>query len=146
MSRTITLENGQKITISEESYKELSEATKVIKVPDNIKLIQEGYKRGHSIVFGKNQALSYVEKQNTWCVMTFDAYRPSECELVRVKPKDRVPGRVYYVSHRETPVNLEDIDEYKLYLGDEKSVYAWGGGVRTGDVCSGANWWEVRTL
>lgn len=146
MSRTITLENGQKITISEESYKELSEATKVIKVPDNIKLAGFGDNR-FIIGFGDNQWLTYNSYYGTWEVNIGGYSYDNTRHLVRVKPEDRVPGRVYYVSYSDKPRRLDDVCYYQLYLGDNKCAFIEDHtDVLVDSYGDYMSWWEVRTL
>ena len=142
MTRTITLENGKKITISKESYDELARATQEIRVPGNIKLAP--FSDGTvAIGFGNNQWLKYEPYHNTWVVST-TGYGPGPCKLVKVNKEDRVRGRVYVRDWTDDIQNLEDLEKYMLYLGDNKVVQVYGGDIIQ-DVHDGGNWWEVRT-
>lgn len=135
--KTITLEDGQKVKLSDESYEELSRATKKILVPENIKIEWE-YKKGDGlgIVFNNNkQTLFYGEdiyKVNKSWKIDF-----IQCELMPIKKEDLKVGHTYFRTDSKTH-NFGDLELYCKYLGNSNYVYC----TSRNDVLVAENSWE----
>lgn len=83
--REITLENGSRVKISEESYRELSKATQIIRVPENIKI-----ERRESD-FTSYVGIQFGEEQCLYMVKGYDCYRVNTRIMENVKPHQLIP-------------------------------------------------------
>jgi len=124
----VTLENGKKIKISEESYEEL--LAKAIKeeneilVPDNI-TFERDYGDGDElgIVFNnEKQVLIYSVASEVWQVWISSPGDFVKCKLVPVDKKDLRVGYTYFRTNGEHP-DFSELSCYCKYLGDGSYAY-----------------------
>lgn len=124
--RTITLENGEKVKISEESYLALAKATQEILVPEEIKICENEFSEdGLAIAFesGMKQKELVVSEKDGWEVFCYENCRGKRvpCKLVPVKPEDRKAGYTYFRHDIQlTKELLQILDLYCKYLGNGK--------------------------
>ena len=126
MMRSITLEDGRKVTILEDSYKALADALqrKEHDVPENIRIEKNcGDGDGLGIVFpNEKQVLSYNDDYGHSVKSTHrDDWVP--CKLVPVDEKDLKVGHTYFRTDKEDSSGADEIEGYCKYLGDGKYAY-----------------------
>lgn len=125
MTKTITLENGTEVKISEESYNELVKAAKeeVELVPDNIK-IERNAGSGDSLGIGYNdnkQVLYYFAG-----IYEVDGAIDSDfikCKLVKIDPSERKVGHTYFMTSCNDLRHKDKLYLYCKYLGNNKYVH-----------------------
>ena len=129
----VTLENGKKIKISEESYEALAKASKEedneILVPDNIKIGlvdttgKHWFGDGLGIIFNdEKQILLYDVEDRVWKVWEVSDEEFVECKLIPVKKEELEKGYTYFRADSEHP-DFSDMRGYCKYLGDESYVF-----------------------
>ena len=130
----VTLENGKKIKISEESYEEL--LAKAIKeeneilVPDNIKIGKCYGGDDLGIVFSdKKKILFFHECIQGWVVAPTKGYYFVKCKLIPVKEREELEkGYTYFRTDGEVGTEyflktLRDMSNYCKFLGNGKCAY-----------------------
>jgi len=137
----ITLENGKKIKISEESYEALAKASKEedneILVPDNIKIENHCGGGGDNlgIVFNKGkQTLAYNSNRGVWYVLPAYPKDFVKCMLRPVKKEDLKEGYTYFITNEKMGTDdfqedLRDLTHYCKYLGNDEYVCIIDGSV-----------------
>ena len=124
--KTITLENGTKVSISEESYKALKDGVRneTILVPDCIK-IENGFNNsgdGLGIVFSNNkQTLIYDGSNEVFLVIASNSDDFVQCKLTRCNYKDIKEGDTFYASQylRKSSSKFEKINYYYKKLKEK---------------------------
>ena len=150
----ITLENGKKIKISEESYEALAKASKEedreLLVPDNIKIENEcGDGDGLGIVFNEGkQTLDYTSTRDVWRVLPAYPQDFINCKLVPVGKENLKVGYTYFRTDEKVGSdgffeNLKDIFYYCKYFGNGRYVYVTYDGVVLGSYFSWNYWYQV---
>jgi len=125
--KTITLENGTKVSISEESYKALKDEETIL-VPDCIKIENNcGGGDGLGIVFSNNkQTLVYDGSNEVFLVIASHSKDFVQCKLTRCNYEDIKEGDTFYIDMylRKLSSEFEDINCYYKKLKEKnKAVY-----------------------
>ena len=122
--KTITLENGNKVEISDESYNAIANAAETILVPECIKIENCGKCDSLGIVFNDNKQVLFIPYSvgaSSYAVLTSTEKRFIQCKLISVKKEERLIGHTYYASEAQNP-DFDCRNFYYKYLGDDECV------------------------
>ena len=110
---------GSLSEISEETLIKAREASKIIRVPDGIKIVKNSGVLG--IVNSKGQVLRKWFNHDTYSVLHLEGEIDVPCKLTPCERKDLKPGDLAYRSNYKLKF-IEDLDQYVVILDGENYV------------------------